>query len=91
MNLQRIVGLFRTLGNFTVAYVVLQVLTGVQTAAAAVGLVVLGGWNIGSALAFVLPLGFPMLIIQGGLFLTWYYGRRGQDLVIPESMGAMAA
>jgi len=77
MNAEYIWTILRTIRNFTIAYVVLQVVTGIQTAAAAVSLVVIGGWSLGSALAFALPLGMPLLVVQAGLYLVWRQTRGG--------------
>ena len=90
--LNRIWKILKTVRNFTVLYIVLQVLTGVETAAAAVGLVVVGGWDLGAALAFALPLGFPLLVLQAALVLGWIHQRRvSEPLAVsdPSPVGAV--
>jgi hypothetical protein len=87
VNTQLLFQVLRNLRSFTVTYVVLQVLTGIETVGAAVALVVAGGWDLPAALALTIPMGMPLLIVQGSGVLFWRYGRN----LLPESADPVMA
>ena len=71
----------RRLAVYSVAYVVLQVITGIEVALVSVALVLFAEWPLVGALAFTTPLGLPLLMIQAALVVVFYerlqaaYGR----------------
>ena len=62
----------RRLAVYSVAYVVLQVVTGIEVALVSVALVLWKGWPLLGALAFTTPFGLPLLVIQAALVVVLY-------------------
>lgn len=61
----------RTVGTTVVAgmaiYAAVQVLTGVEIGVLAATLVLTKGWTLPAALAWSMPIGLPLVLLQGGL------------------------
>ncbi len=62
----------RRLAVYSVAYVVLQVITGIEVALVSVALVLFAEWPLVGALAFTTPFGLPLLVIQAALVVVVY-------------------
>ena len=62
----------RRLAVYSVAYVVLQIITGIEVALVSVALVLWWGWPLVGALAFTTPFGLPLLVLQAALVVVFY-------------------
>jgi len=62
----------RRLAVYSVAYVVLQVITGIEVALVSVALVLFAEWPLVGALAFTTPFGLPLLVLQAALVVVFY-------------------
>ena len=67
-------GLLPRLAAYSVTYVVLQIVTGIEVGVATAGLVVAAGWSMPTALSFMTAVGFPLLIIQGAFAVALHEG-----------------
>jgi hypothetical protein len=83
-------GLFKSimgrLAAYTLTYIALQIVTGVEVAIGAVALVLGAGWNMPAALSFATAAGFPLLLLQGAAAIAFHEGylfprvsKRGAD------------
>lgn len=62
----------RRLAVYSVAYFVLQLITGIEVALVSVALVLWKGWPLLGTLAFTTPFGLPLLVIQASLLVVFY-------------------
>ena len=68
--------IFRQIVRLGMVYVVLQVVVGVETGLMTVALYFAQGVSLPQALTTVLPLGLPLLLVQGGGYLAFQRHRR---------------
>lgn len=67
--------LLERLASYGVAYVVLQILTGFEVGILAAGLAFTKQMTVPAALAAtIVPVGVPLLLLQGTLFVAWKEG-----------------
>lgn len=66
---------WRRAGGVAASYAILQVLVGFQVAFLAVGMHLKLGWSLSAALAAAIPLGLPLVLIQGSIGWLWWRSR----------------
>ena len=74
------------LATYTLTYIALQIVTGVEVGIGAVALVLGAGWTMPAALSFATAAGFPLLLLQGALAIAFHEG-----WLIPRLRERMAA
>ena len=70
--------LFLRILRLGLVYVVLQVVVGVETGLGIVYLNLISGMPLGAAMATALPIGLPLLLGQGALYLIYKSGIVGR-------------
>lgn len=55
---------FKLMARVSAAYVLAQVLTGIEIGVLAAAMVVMAGWTLPAAMAVTFPLGLPLVSIQ---------------------------
>ena len=56
--------LFKTMARVSAAYVIAQIVTGIEIGVLAAIMVVVAGWTLPAAMAVTFPLGLPLVSLQ---------------------------
>ena len=74
-SLSFLAALLSRLTGYGLAYVVLQIVTGIEVGVLAAGIAIAKGMTVPAALAAtVIPVGVPLLCIQGAVVVAWREG-----------------